>query len=224
MTGGGDPKVVTSGGIEIRAGAIAVCTNTPVNDLVTIHTKQMPYRTYVVAIRVPNASVTRALYWDTPDPYHYVRLMHGSAPAEGSDLLIVGGEDHKTGQADDAEARFANLEKWARERWPEAGAIEYRWSGQVMEPEDGLAYIGKNPLDEKNIYIATGDSGNGMTHGVIAGMLLSDLIIGRQNPWQKLYDPRRIRLKATGEWLKENVNTFAAVLRLRDRRRRGVRR
>jgi nitrite reductase/ring-hydroxylating ferredoxin subunit len=193
----------------ISAAAIAVCTNTPVNDRFAIHTKQMPYRTYVIAIRVPNGSVTRALYWDTPDPYHYVRLMHGSDPDSGSDLLIVGGEDHKTGQEDDADARFANLEKWARERWPQAGAVEYRWSGQVMEPDDGMAFIGKNPLDEKNIYIATGDSGNGMTHGTIAGILLSDLILGQPNPWQKLYDPRRIRLKATGEWLKENVNTFA---------------
>jgi glycine/D-amino acid oxidase-like deaminating enzyme/nitrite reductase/ring-hydroxylating ferredoxin subunit len=209
VTGGDAPKVVTSSGVVISAAAIAVCTNTPVNDRFAIHTKQMPYRTYVIAIRVPNGSVTRALYWDTPDPYHYVRLMHGSDPDSGSDLLIVGGEDHKTGQEDDADARFANLEKWARERWPQAGAVEYRWSGQVMEPDDGMAFIGKNPLDEKNIYIATGDSGNGMTHGTIAGILLSDLILGQPNPWQKLYDPRRIRLKATGEWLKENVNTFA---------------
>ena len=209
VTGGSDPKVVTSGGQEISAEAIAVCTNTPVNDRVAVHTKQMPYRTYVIALRVPNGSVNRALYWDTPDPYHYVRLMHGTDPASGSDLLIVGGEDHKTGQANDADGRFQCLEDWARQRWPNAGAVEHRWSGQVMEPEDGLAFIGKNPLDEKNIYIATGDSGNGMTHGAIAGMLISDLILGRANPWEKLYDPRRIRLKATGEWLKENVNTFA---------------
>ena len=83
-----------------------------------------------------------ALYWDTLDPYHYVRLQR---TAEAHELLIVGGEDHKTGQADDAEARFDRLEAWTRERFPTAGAIAFRWSGQVMEPVDGLAFIGRNP-------------------------------------------------------------------------------
>ena len=69
--------------------------------------------------------------------------------------------------------------------------IEYAWSGQVMEPLDGLAFIGQNPGKEKNIFIATGDSGNGMTHGTIAGIILSDLINGKKNPWTELYDPSR---------------------------------
>ena len=63
------------------------------------------------------------------------------------------------------------------------GAVEYRWSGQVMETIDGLGFIGRNPGDAENIYIATGDSGMGMTHGTIAGLLISDLILKRENPW-----------------------------------------
>ena len=78
-------------------------------------------------------------------------------------------------------------------------SIEYRWSGEVLEPNDGLAFIGRNPLDSKNVYIATGDSGNGMTHGTIAGMLLTDLIVGRKNDWESIYDPSRITLKALPE-------------------------
>src|SRR5204863_8141496 len=89
--------VKTRNGPVVSATAVVVATNTPVNDWVEIHTKQAAYRTYVIGIRVPKGSVTKALFWDTPDPYHYVRLQDGAA----HDVLIVGGEDHKTGQADD---------------------------------------------------------------------------------------------------------------------------
>jgi nitrite reductase/ring-hydroxylating ferredoxin subunit len=155
----------------------------------------------VIAARSNKGSVTKALYWDTPDPYHYVRLQD----AGPHDMLIVGGEDHKTGQADDAGERFDRLEAWTRERFPVMGQVEYRWSGQVIEPVDSLAFIGRNPGD-KNIYMATGDSGNGMTHGTIAGILLTDLVLGRPNEWETLYDPSRISLRATPEFVKENVN------------------
>src|SRR5439155_21219958 len=113
----------------------------PVNDLVAIHNKQAPYLTYVVGLPVPRGSVPKALYWDTLDPYHYVRLQP-AADGGTRDLLIVGGEDHKTGQADDAAERYARLIAWARERFPVNGKGEYHWSGQVMETIDGLAFIG----------------------------------------------------------------------------------
>ena len=87
--------------------------------------------------------------------------------------------------------------------------IEFRWSGQVMEPVDGLAFIGRNPSDKGSVYIATGDSGNGMTHGTIAGMLLTDLIMGRENPWAEIYDPSRKPTSALGEYAKENLNVAA---------------
>jgi glycine/D-amino acid oxidase-like deaminating enzyme/nitrite reductase/ring-hydroxylating ferredoxin subunit len=210
---GGDPATIeTADGFTVTAGAIVVATNVPFNDQVAIHTKQAPYHTYVIAARVPAGSITRALYWDTKDPYHYVRLQRATNFALGGDnpeqldLLIVGGEDHKSGQAEDAAERFEHLDVWMRERFPTAGQVEYRWSGQVMETQDGLAFIGPNPLDSPNVYIATGDSGMGMTHGTIAGILLTDLIVGRENPWAELYDPSRIRTGAAGEFVKENLN------------------
>jgi glycine/D-amino acid oxidase-like deaminating enzyme/nitrite reductase/ring-hydroxylating ferredoxin subunit len=197
-------SVKTSNGAMVFAGAIIVATNTPVNDWVTIHTKQAAYRTYVIGLRVPKGSVTKALYWDTLDPYHYVRLT-GEADHE---VLIVGGEDHKTGQDDDTNERFERLEAWTRERFPNSGVMEFQWSGQIMEPVDSLAFIGRNPGDQ-NIYVVTGDSGNGMTHGTIAGILLTDLIVGRENEWAALYDPSRISLRGAPEFAKENLNAVA---------------
>ena len=205
----GEPaKVGTANGQVISADNIIVATNTPVNDWLIIHSKQAAYRTYVIGARVPQNSIPRALYWDTPDPYHYIRVQNSSksdsAPAH--DILIVGGEDHKTGQADDAERRFECLEQWTRERFPMVESIDYRWSGQIMEPVDYMGYIGRNPGSDRHIYIATGDSGNGMTHGTIAGILLTDLVLGLKNPWESLYDPSRVEIRAAPEYVRQNLN------------------
>jgi Rieske Fe-S protein len=191
----------------VTSEIVVVATNTPVNDRVAIHTKQAPYVTYAIGVVVPKGSVPRALYWDTGDPYHYVRLQSNNDNSH--DVLIVGGEDHKTGQANDGDERYARLEQWTRERFEQVGEVEFRWSGQVMEPVDGLAFIGQNPLDEDNVYIATGDSGQGMTHGTIAGILLTDLIQGRKNRWADLYSPSRISLKSLPEYASENINVAA---------------
>lgn len=206
----GEPaRVTTSAGHVITADSVVVATNSPVNDWVILHTKQAAYRSYVIAARVPRGVVQRGLYWDTEKPYHYVRLQEVDPlldPERTEELLIVGGEDHKTGQADDADERFRRLEEWARQRFPMISNIDFRWSGQIMEPVDYMAFIGKNPGTDKHIFIVTGDSGNGITHGTIAGMLLTDLILGRKNPWAKLYDPSRITLRATPGFLKQNLN------------------
>ena len=204
IEGGKAAFVKTDTGAQVNCASIVVATNTPVNDLFTIHTKQAPYRTYVLGFQVPKGSIPKALYWDTLDPYHYIRL--NQTIGESFDVLIVGGEDHKTGQEDHPEHRFSNLESWTRERFPMATEILYKWSGQVMEPIDGMAFLGRNPLDAKNVYVITGDSGNGMTHCTIGAMLITDQIMGRPNPWEKLYDPSRISLKAAREFIRENVN------------------
>jgi glycine/D-amino acid oxidase-like deaminating enzyme/nitrite reductase/ring-hydroxylating ferredoxin subunit len=212
VEGGKGAVVRTADQIAIEASAVVIATNSPFNDLMTIHTKQAPYHTYAIGLRVAPGAITHALYWDTEDPYHYVRLQHttnrelGGDNDQPVDILIAGGEDHKAGQAKDADERFERLATWTRGRFPSAGEEAFRWSGQVMETVDGLGFIGRNPLDADNVFIATGDSGMGMTHGTIAGILITDLIQGRSNPWTELYDPSRVRTGAVVEWVKENLN------------------
>lgn len=217
VQGGKAATVRTRDGHTVSAAHLVVATNTPVNDRFVIHTKQAPYTSYVVGLRVPRGAIPHVLLWDTaqdageqqrtgPLAYHYVRLH----PMADHDVLIVGGEDHKTGQNDDFESPFRALEAWARERFPlAAAALEHRWSGQVMEPVDGMGFIGRNPRDEENVYVATGDSGNGMTHGAIAGMLIRDFVLGQRNAWAALYDPGRITMKAAPEFVHENANVAA---------------
>ena len=198
---GGVPALVHVGNHVITSDALVVATNVPINNLLAIHTKQAPYMTYVIGARVPPGSVPQVLAWDTGDPYHYIRLQ--------DDLLIVGGEDHKSGQAQDSPQRYRRLEAWARSRFPTMQEVEFNWGGQIMETIDYVAFIGHNPMDHENVYIATGDSGMGLTHGTIAGMLLCDLILGRKNPWEKLYSPARVPVKAAGEFAREDLNMAA---------------
>ena len=192
---------------DIRARAVVLATHTPFNDRVVMHTKQAGYRTYVVGLQVARGALPRILLWDTGDPYYYVRL-ESPAGAE-HDILVVGGADHKTGQDDHPEHRYDEIERWAREHFPQAQAVSYRWSGEIMEPSDGLPYLGRNPMDDDNVYLITGDSGNGMTHCTIGAMLVADLIGGRENPWQALYDPSRKPVHGLADFASEQANTLA---------------
>ena len=197
------PRVKTRDKHTVTANAVIVATNSPISDYVVTHLKMAPYRSFVIGARIPRDSVPRALVWDTDDPYIYLRTARLD---DESDVLIVGGEDHKTGQKDDASDRFRRLEEWTRRRYPMVESIDYRWSGQVMEPADGFAMIGPNPDGAENVYLATADSGQGMTHGTIAGILLADLAQGKENPWAELYDPKRKSLGAIKDMLRENLN------------------
>ncbi|HSF49453.1 MAG TPA: FAD-dependent oxidoreductase [Nitrososphaeraceae archaeon] len=198
-------QVKTSDGYTAFAKNIVIATNAPIIDKVSkIYDKQQAYRTYVIGARIKKDRIPKALYWDTGNqnsentvaPYHYVRIQHNRENNSKYDILIVGGEDHLTGNImddRDVQQRYTNLESWTRNRFP-IEDIEFQWSGQVLEPKDGIAFIGYNPGDEekKNIFIVTGDSGNGITHGTIAGIILTDLILGKSNPWISLYNPSRV--------------------------------
>jgi glycine/D-amino acid oxidase-like deaminating enzyme/nitrite reductase/ring-hydroxylating ferredoxin subunit len=213
---GSDPKTkepakatIDDGPAAVLADAIVVATNTPapINDWMGIYLKQASYRTYVIGAAVPKGSVTDALYWDDEDPYHYVRL-DPSLPGDGEELLLIGGEDHKTGQQPKDRDPFAELEKWGRQWFPMMRDVRYQWSGQVQEPADGVAFIGRAPTAKENVLVITGDSGMGLTHGTLGAILVTDLILGRPNSWEHVYDPNRKQLNA--EFLKENANVIAA--------------
>lgn len=208
--GGNQVCVNTFDGPAVTAASVLVATNSPINERIGLHTRQSAHRTYVICARIPHGSVQRALFWDMAQPYHYVRL--AAAPANHADeydMLIVGGEDHKTGQEPHPDSRWAALETWARKRFDMIQSIDFRWSGQVMETLDGLAYIGNEPSGEQNVYIATGDSGMGITHGTIAGMIVCDRIMGRKNSWAEVFDPARKPPGTAGQFIRENLNVTA---------------
>nr|WP_295905058.1 FAD-dependent oxidoreductase [uncultured Bdellovibrio sp.] len=203
--GGEDTYVETSSGHRISCKHIVVTTNVPINDWMKVHFKEAAYRTYVVALKVPRGMKAPCLFWDTELPYHYLRFHTNSK--EDYDVLIVGGEDHRVGQGGTSDNRFSRLRDWAERRLQVEGEVVASWSGQIIEPMDGLAYIGRNPGDFDNVYIAAGDSGHGITHGAISSMILSDLITVGSHPWAGLYNPSRFNWKGVSRFIKENIQT-----------------
>ena len=160
-------------------------------------TKLALYTSYVIGGRVAKGRVPDALFWDTADPYHYLRL----EPGRGEDVVIFGGQDHKTGQAGDTNSCFERLER-TLEMMVRGVGITHRWSGQVVETPDGLPYIG-DTADHQ--FAGTGYSGNGMTFGTLAGMMAADRVLGRRNPWSDLFEPSRTKiLGALWDYIREN--------------------
>jgi glycine/D-amino acid oxidase-like deaminating enzyme/nitrite reductase/ring-hydroxylating ferredoxin subunit len=206
VEGGSRVTVRTRDGHTVRASAAVVTTNSPAAHYLT-PMKMLAYRTYAVTLKIRGDGPTDALYWDTMDPYHYVRRFNGGA----DDYLIVGGGDQDTGTRDQDETVFARLEQWARDHFDGLENVVHRWSGQVLEPADSLAFIGADPGNE-NVYICTGDSGHGMTHGVLASLLIRDLINGKSNPWQHLYSPTRVTLGGTKEYVHELLKAGRSFL------------
>lgn len=207
IKGGKNAHVHTSQGFKIECENIVVATNVPINNLIAIHTKNAAYRSYLIGLEVPTEKGEDLLLWDTAEPYHYIRFVKD--PISYESILLVGGEDHRTGQDTSPELHFEKLRKWVEYHFDIGARVITRWSGQIMEPADGLAYIGRNPADDKNVYIITGDSGHGLTHGTLGAILIRDLMFGHKNDWEKLYDPSRLHLRSLGHYIKEAAQSTA---------------
>jgi len=198
--GGNEPYAKTGDGHKVKCKHIVMATNTPLNLLTTI-AKLEPYRTYIVGGKVPKGKYEWCIFQDDSmvhgQPYNYGRF---TSLDSSYDMLFVGGQDHLVGFKTDFEERYQALEKWTKERYPDI-QFNYRWSGQVEEPSDMIAYIGRDPGTE-NVYMITGDSGLGLTHGTLGAKLISDIIFDIPNPWKDLYDPKRLQIKASPEVIK----------------------
>jgi len=200
----GSPCKVTADNGSVTADAVVLATDSPLTKFF-VQTKIAPYRSYALAF-VPRAPIAKALFWDTADPYHYVR----TAEMAGVQYVVVGGEDHKTGQEEDTSGCFARLTSWARDRFA-FDDVPYRWSAQVMEPMDGLPFIGRSSTSS-NVWLSTGYSGTGMTFGTLGGMLLSDALQGRSNIWADLYDAHRVHASGVKDFVAENLDVASYML------------
>ncbi|MFN0139198.1 MAG: FAD-dependent oxidoreductase [Pyrinomonadaceae bacterium] len=200
-TGGAKPVVKTANGKTIKCNSLVLATNYP---LMSKMFAMLPaYRTYAAAFELPPKTIEPLLLWDTGDPYIYLRVHN----EKGRQILIVGGEDHRTGQSSDQEKIFDRLARWVKMRFMRASSPKYKWSGQCLETHDGLAFLGRYSDDEPNVYLITGDSGMGMTHGTIGAMIASDLICGRENPWAEVFDPTRLATQSVKEAIPEVISS-----------------
>jgi len=200
-----DPIRVKANKRTVSCDYIVLATHVPLMgktglvNATLLQSKLAPYSSYVISAKIPRNKYPEACFWDTADPYHYLRIDE----IDGKSFAIFGGEDHKTGQADDMEQRYSNLTEKLLQIIPEA-RVERRWSGQVVETNDGLPYIGETAERQ---FTATGFGGNGFTFGTLAALMACDAAAGHDNPWQKLLSVNRKKLRGgTWDYLTENID------------------
>lgn len=195
----GTPCEVRTQQGRVRARDVLLCTHLPINRFFFV-TVAAPYRSYVVTARLREEPAD-GLFFDTSDPYHYLRRQQ---TADGP-LWLIGGADHKVGKKQNTSECFRTLEDYARARFDVEDFVD-RWSAELWEPVDGLPYIGLNTLS-RHIRVATGFSGNGLTSGTLAAMILTDQLTGRDNPWAEVYDSQRVKpIASARRFLTENLD------------------
>jgi glycine/D-amino acid oxidase-like deaminating enzyme/nitrite reductase/ring-hydroxylating ferredoxin subunit len=199
------PRRVKANDCTVAFADVVIATHNPLVGLggttgaALFQTKLALYTSYVIAGRVRKEVVPDALWWDTGDPYRYLRI----EPHRDFDVVIFGGEDHKTGQHTDTEAPYRALEQTLRTVVPDV-TLTHRWSGQVIQTPDGLPYIGQTADHQ---YAATGFCGNGVTFGTLSAMMFADAIAGRTNPWAELFEPsRKVLRHSAWDYIKENAD------------------
>ena len=180
-----EPVRVKIGRYELSADYLVIATHNPIVGNASkvggllFQTKLSLYTSYALGAQVRTSQFPEASFWDTADPYYYLRIDR----RDGHDYAIFGGEDHKTGQVEDTIAVFERLEAKFRSFAPDA-LVDHRWSGQVIETNDGLPLIGET---SERQFVATGYAGNGMTFGTLAAMMAVDAVTKRRNPWAELF-------------------------------------
>ncbi|WP_425615997.1 FAD-dependent oxidoreductase [Anatilimnocola sp. NA78] len=198
-----DPQAVMVDRHQLHAEYLVIATHVPLAGKTGLlsstlfQAKLFPYSSYVIGAKIPRGQLPVASFWDTSDPYYYLRVEAGKA----KDYAIFGGQDHKTGQVDSEQA-FQDLRKVLTVIIPEAQP-DRQWSGQVIETNDGLPYIGETAERQ---FVATGFSGNGMTFGTLAGLMAREAMQGKKNPWQELFSVNRQSLKGLWDSLSENMD------------------
>lgn len=191
-------EVVTDRG-SIRGKYVIIATHFPFHDPAFFFARMYPKRSYVLGVRL-NGKAPEGLFYSTSEPYHSIR----SHPAGFRDMVLVGGQNHKTGHGGDTVARYKEVEKFARENF-DVKAIEYHWSTQDYVSWDRVPFIGKLPTWDR-VYVATAFAGWGMTHSMVAAVIIKDAILERSNPWESLYNPSRVKLTGASKFITENVD------------------
>jgi glycine/D-amino acid oxidase-like deaminating enzyme/nitrite reductase/ring-hydroxylating ferredoxin subunit len=206
------PLTIHAGNFKVRCSYLVIATHNPLMgktkfiDATLFQSKLALYTSYVLGARLPLGLIPEALFWDTTDPYYYLRV----EPRSDHDYVIFGGEDVKTGQEDNAQEVFGRLEKQLLNVLPQA-QVQDRWLGQVVETNDGLPFIGESAGKQ---FIATGFCGNGFTLGTLSAVMARDRFLGRKNPWFDLFAVDRKKFHGgTWRYIKENLDYPFYLLR-----------
>ncbi len=173
-------KAITETG-SVTANRIVAATHFPfVNRHGSYFLKQYQSRAYVIALE--NAPRVDGMYLqDAPE---------GLSFRSAGDYLLMGGAGHRTGTPGGG---WDELERTAAKLFPDS-SVKYRWAAQDCMTLDRVPYIGRYSACTPNLFVATGFNKWGMTSSMIAARLITDLITGKENEWEKVFSPSRSML------------------------------
>jgi glycine/D-amino acid oxidase-like deaminating enzyme/nitrite reductase/ring-hydroxylating ferredoxin subunit len=207
----GDPCTIEAESHTVTADEVVVATHFPVFDRAGYFARMRPKKSYVLATRLEGDQPLGMHYRDA-DPIFSIRPRAG----RDEDLVLFTGQNHRTGDADEAE-RYRRLKQQVRQRFAVA-AIEYRWSTQDFVSFDQVPFVGKLGPGSENVYTATGFGGWGMTNGVAAGRIIADAVLGRDPDNMDVFSTSRLRGTSPRSFLAHNVHAAKAFVADRVRR------
>jgi Rieske Fe-S protein len=197
----GEPCTIKTSRGQLKAKAVVLATHFPYQDPNIYFAAMHPIRSYVLGCRL-NGPVPQGMYVSVGTPHNSIR----NNPYEGGEIVMLGGEHHKTGQGGDMSDHYRRLEEWARANF-DVQSVEFRWSTQDNNTVDKVPYIGRLSSGSKHLFVATGFGGWGMTNSHVAALLLTDMILGRKNDWEKVFDPSRFKpVTSARDFISENMN------------------
>ena len=211
------PCLVKTEREDVRAAFVVLATHLPFLDQGAFFAKCHPEREYALAVAL-DQPVPRGMYLSVEQPTRSIR----QHPFGDDELLILSGDSHKSGQDDDTEQHYGALRRFAAERFA-VRSVAYRWSTQDHMSVDQVPYIGRLRRTSERLYVATGFNKWGMTGGTLAGVVISDQILGRENPLTELFDPNRVKpLASARQFVTENVNVARRFVGERITKRRSA--
>lgn len=206
----GKKALVTKDGYSIMAPSIVIASHYPFFDGKGMYFSRIyPDRSYALGVTI-EGSYPGGMYISVEEP---ARSFRSQPMEDGGQLVIIGGEHHKTGQSQDTSVHYNELLKTAKEIF-KVKDVPYRWSAQDYTSMDNVPYIGNLTSKSSGIYVATGFRKWGMTSGTSAALILKDLVLCQDNPWSDLYNPGRFTPAASaGKFINENINVATQLIK-----------
>jgi glycine/D-amino acid oxidase-like deaminating enzyme/nitrite reductase/ring-hydroxylating ferredoxin subunit len=196
-------RVVRTAAGRVKARELVLATHSP-SGFHLVQAGMLPNREYGIAAPLGDAPFPPGIFWAQGSE----RLSVRSVDSEKGRFLVCVGQEHKTGQHDTAAAMDA-LERAARKQLA-MGDIAFRWSAQNFRSPDGLPYIGR---DRAGSFIATGFATDGLVYGSLAGTVIADQVLGRDNRWNEVFKATRIEpLKASKGTAEETASVVKVAL------------
>lgn len=201
--------VITDTGFKVKASKVILASHFPFYDGLGLYFARLrPQRSYVITAKIKE-DLPKGTFVDAGEDGWYFR----SQNYKDGQMIIIGGEEHKTAHGGDMVKHYDNLIKFAEKNF-NIEKFLYRWSTQDYITIDGVPYVGNLTSTSENIYVATGYGEWGMTNGTAAANILRDIIVKKESPYEEVYNPsRHIFPNGIKKFAKENLDVTGQLIK-----------